>query len=67
MDLFFANPDGSWDRAEEFHQEYAYEPAELALWLSEAGFEKIRQFGSLVFRAPKPGEERIFFSARRPL
>lgn len=66
MDLFFAGPHGTWSREEEVHEEYAYEPAELAQWLSEAGFEKLRQYGELVFRAPKPGEERIFFAAKRP-
>lgn len=66
MDLFFQNPNGTWDRAEELHEEYAYEPAELAQWLAEAGFGKIRQYGDLVLRAPKPGEERIFFSAGKP-
>ena len=66
MDLFFADPHGAWRREGEVHEEYAYEPAELAQWLGEAGFEKIRQYGELVFRAPKPGEERVFFAARRP-
>lgn len=66
LDLFCAQPDGLWTREEEFHEEYAYDPAELALWLAEAGFGKIRQYGSLVLRAPKPGEERVFFTARRP-
>lgn len=66
MDLFFADSHGSWSRRGEVHEEYAYEPAELAQWLGEAGFEKIRQYGELVFRAPKPGEERVFFAARRP-
>lgn len=66
MDLFFANPKGTWDRSGELHVEYAYDPSEVAQWLGEAGFEKIRQYGDLVLRAPKPGEGRIFFSARKP-
>ena len=65
MDLFFDRGDGAWTRAGELHQEYAYQPAELARWLSEAGFEKIRQYGNLVFRAPKPEEDRVFFAARK--
>ena len=39
---------------------------ELARWLAEAGFGKLRQYGNLVLRAPRPGEGRIFFSARKP-
>ena len=31
----------------------------------EAGFSHIRQYGELKFRAPKPGEGRIFFAARK--
>lgn len=63
MDLFGLTEDGRWERAEEFHEEYAYEPEELALWLKEAGFARIRQYGNLKQRAPKAGEERIFFTA----
>lgn len=66
MDLFFSNPDGTWNRAGELHEEYAYDLAEVARWLGEAGFVKVRQYGDLVLRAPKPGEGRVFFSARRP-
>lgn len=65
MDLFYADVRGGWSRASELHEEYAYDPADLARWLSEAGFEKIRQCGELVLRAPRPGEERVFFTARK--
>lgn len=66
MDLFYENENGAWDREGEVHQEYAYDPDELEDWLREAGFVNIRQFGDLVLRSPKPGEERIFFTAHRP-
>lgn len=65
MDLFYQNPDGTWDREEELHEEYAYDPGELEQWLNEAGFGRVRQYGNLVMRPPKPGEERIFFVAER--
>lgn len=65
MDLFFAAPNGTWSREFELHEEYAYDPADLARWLAEAGFAKIRQYGDLVLRAPRPGEERVFFTARK--
>ena len=65
LDLFYAQPDGRWTREGELHEEYAYDPAELARWLAEAGFGKVRQYGNLVLRAPRPGEERVFFTARK--
>ena len=43
----------------------AYEPDELALWLEEAGFTHIRQYGDRVLRAPKQDEQRIYFSAKK--
>lgn len=67
MDLFLENPDGTWIRDGELHEEYAYRPDELALWLTQAGFVRIRQFGNLVFRAPRPEEDRIFLTARKDL
>ncbi len=65
MDLFLREQGEAWTRAEELHEEYAYEPAELALWLAEAGFTRIRQYGNLKLRPPRPGEERIFFAASK--
>ena len=63
MDIFGRQEEDLWVRAEEFHEEYAYEPEELTLWLEEAGFTRIKQYGNLKQRAPKAGEERIFFTA----
>ena len=65
MDLFFRETDRLWRREEEVHEEYAYEPAELEDMLRQAGFRQIRQYGELKLRAPKPGEGRIFFAARK--
>ena len=65
MDIFRLEASGLWSRGEEVHEEYAYEPAELEALLRQAGFRQIRQYGELKFRAPKPGEGRIFFAARK--
>ena len=65
MDIFRLEPGGLWSRGEEVHEEYAYEPAELEDMLRQAGFRQIRQYGELKLRAPKPGEGRIFFAARK--
>ena len=60
-----AGAGGLWSRWEEVHEEYAYEPAELEELLRQAGFRQIRQYGELRFRAPREGEQRIFFAARK--
>lgn len=65
MDLFFRAEHGFWRREEEVHEEYAYEPGELESYLKEAGFDQVRQYGELKFRAPRDGEQRIFFVARK--
>ena len=65
MDLFLLDEDDRWVRDGEIHEEYAYEPAELAQWLEQAGFTGIRQYAERKLRAPKEGEERIFFLARK--
>ena len=65
MDLFTLEPDGRWSRADELHEEYAYEPDELEALLVRAGFSRIKQYGERKLRAPKAGEGRIFFAARK--
>ncbi len=65
MDIFTREEDGRWSRWEELHEEYAYEPAELEALLRQAGFREIKQYGELKLRAPRDGEQRIFFAARK--
>jgi SAM-dependent methyltransferase len=65
MDLFRRRPDGAWERGEEVHEEYAYTLEELEDSLGQAGFVDIRRWGNLKLRPPKPGEERVFFTARK--
>ena len=40
---------------------------ELEELLEQAGFRQIRQYGALKLRSPQPGEQRIFFAARKEL
>ena len=66
MDIFCLDEDsGLWERGEELHEEYAYTPEELVEYLRQAGFRDIRQYGNLKMRSPVPGEDRIFFTARK--
>lgn len=66
MDIFqLDSGTGLWNRGEELHRERAYTAVELTGLLTEAGFQEIKTFGELKMRPPKPGEQRIFFTARK--
>ena len=65
MDIFRRNSDDSWERDFELHRQRGYTAEELTAWLKEAGFTNIRTYGDGVMRAPKTGEQRIYFTAIR--
>ena len=65
MDIFTCHEDGMWSRAGEEHRQRAYEVDELRAWLLEAGFTRIRTYGDCRMSAPRPGEQRVYFSAVR--
>ena len=66
MDLFQLDPStGQWDRGEELHRERAYTVEELTAMLEQTGFSQVRTYGELKLRPPRPGEQRIFFTARK--
>ena len=67
IDLFALQPDGSWLRGGEYHEEYAYTMEELESFLTDAGFRSIRQYGSLKLTPPGEQEQRVFFTARKEL
>ena len=66
MDIFQLDEEtGLWERGEELHEERAYTVEELTAFLEDAGFKDIKTYGNLKMRAPAPGEDRIFFVARK--
>ena len=65
MDLFRREESGLWRREEELHRERAYTVPELTAMLERAGFADIRTYAAFRFRPPAPGEQRIFFTARK--
>ena len=66
MDLFRLDEEsGQWERGEELHRERAYTVEELTGFLRQAGFLGIKVYGDKKMRSPKPGEQRIFFVARK--
>ena len=64
MDLFQRQGD-VWLRSFEEHCEYAYDEETLIAFLRDAGFTSIRVYGDRVMEAPRKGEQRIYFKARK--
>lgn len=54
-----------WHRSFEEHQEYAYSREQLTRYLKAAGFTHIEVYADRLFEAPRPGEQRIYFKARK--
>ena len=64
MDLF-QRSGAVWHRTFEEHREYAYSEEQLCTYLKSAGFNSIRVYADRLFERPRPGEQRIYFSARK--
>lgn len=64
MDLF-QRRGNVWERSFEEHREYAYSQEQLTDYLKEAGFTHIEVFGDRRMEDPRPGEQRIYFKARK--
>lgn len=64
MDLFQREGE-NWYRSFEEHKEYAYTVPQLTDFLKAAGFTHIRVYADGKLEAPREGEQRIYFSARK--
>ena len=64
MDLFQRQGE-AWHRSFEEHREYAYSQEQLMKYLRAAGFTSIEVYADRLFEAPKEGEQRIYFKARK--
>ena len=64
MDLFQREGD-VWRRSFEEHREYAYSIKQLKRFLKDAGFTKIEVYADREFCAPREGEQRVWFKARK--
>jgi ubiquinone/menaquinone biosynthesis C-methylase UbiE len=64
MDLFQRRGE-IWERSFEEHREYAYSRQQLTQFLKAAGFTHIRVYADGKLEAPRAGEQRIYFSARK--
>jgi ubiquinone/menaquinone biosynthesis C-methylase UbiE len=65
MDLFQRQGE-QWYRSFEEHREYAYTVEQLTEYLKAAGFTRICVYADGKLEAPREGEQRIYFSARKP-
>ena len=64
MDLF-QREGNKWQRSFEEHREYAYSQEQLTGFLKDAGFTHIQVYADRLFEAPREGEQRIYFKARK--
>ena len=64
MDLF-QRKGQLWKRSCEEHREYAYSQQQLTDYLKAAGFTHIEVYADRLFEAPREGEQRIYFKARK--
>ena len=64
MDLFQREGE-VWVRSFEEHQEYAYSVEQLKGYLKVAGFTRIEVYADRQFCAPREGEQRVWFKARK--
>ena len=64
MDLF-QRQGNVWHRSFEEHREYAYSQEQLTQYLKDAGFTHIQVYADRLFEAPRAGEQRIYFKARK--
>ena len=64
MDLFQRHG-RAWERSFEEHREYAYSQEQLTEFLKDAGFTHIAVYADRLFEAPREGEQRIYFKARK--
>jgi hypothetical protein len=64
MDLF-QRKGQLWERSCEEHREYAYSQQQLTDYLKAAGFSHIEVYADRLFEAPREGEQRIYFKARK--
>lgn len=64
MDIFQRRGE-VWERFFEEHREYAYSREQLTDFLRRAGFTGIRVYADRLLEEPRPGEQRIYFKARK--
>lgn len=62
---FFTQEENLFRKFEEYHQQRAYEMAELVRFLNQIGFKGVQCYDAFGFKPPTPTSERIFFVCRK--
>ncbi|MBR1690380.1 MAG: class I SAM-dependent methyltransferase [Oscillibacter sp.] len=65
VDLFRRRADGAWDRSFEEHRERAWSRETLERLLADTGFARVRVYGDLTTRPPRPEEDRWIIRAEK--
>lgn len=65
LTFFVREEAGLFRRFDEIHIQRCFQPDDIAAWLSEAGFQEIRQSADFGQGLPLEDSERIFFTARK--
>ena len=65
--FFVREEDGRYRRFREQHHQRAHAQEEIAQWLKEAGFENIGMYGEMRMDLPKADDQRIHYTAQKPL
>lgn len=66
LTFFLKNPDGSYTKRQEFHEERVYTEEEIRDTVKACGLTCLGVYDGLSFEASKPESERIFFVIQRP-
>lgn len=66
INFFIENPDGTYDRYDEFQEERAYNEIELLKYIKNCGLNCLGIYDNLSFNPPKHDSERLFFVVERP-
>ena len=65
--FFVREEDGRYRRFREQHHQRAHAQEEIAAWLEEAGFVNIGMYGEMRMDSPKADDQRIHYTAQKPL
>lgn len=64
--FFVREDDGRYRRFREEHRQRAHSEEEIRSWLEAAGFEQICAYGEMRMDAPREGDQRIHYTAKKP-
>jgi hypothetical protein len=67
LSIFVRRPDGAYDRIVEQQAQRAWDEQEVLDALAKAGFRQARAWGDRRMRVPSPNDQRLHFTAIKPV